>query len=266
MKMCDCFKVRDWHFIEQIVIMVMGRVGELTGLLLVLPWTKKRTIIEIRGEKNAVSRVISCSISRDQRRASPIHDCPRLLPCADRAWSSMISHVEQRSSRRESRGWFFFLSRVVLGQCVCVELPGLSLFQASWCLRALTYHLSLCQPAFISVFFVDGSGCNFSENQWPPKLLQQFLKANGWRERRSEAGKKKSQTPPAAGNWIRDPSKSGWCSYHWPTKTSGISSQLVWQFYPLCFHFTTWASSNAHWLTHFARGTRHSRHCSSRTA
>ena len=26
----------------------------------------------------------------------------------------MISHVEQRSSRRESRGWFFFLARVVL--------------------------------------------------------------------------------------------------------------------------------------------------------
>ena len=44
----------------------------------------------------------------------PISDCPRLLPCADRSWLSMISHVEQRSSRRESRGWFFFLSRVVL--------------------------------------------------------------------------------------------------------------------------------------------------------
>ena len=79
----------------------------------VLPWTKKRTIIEIRGEKNAVPRVISCSIRRDQRRANPVRDCPRLLPCADRAWSSMISHVKQRSSRRESRGWFFFLSREV---------------------------------------------------------------------------------------------------------------------------------------------------------
>ena len=31
----------------------------------------------------------------------------RTLPCTDRSWSS-ISHVEQRSSRRESRGWFFF--------------------------------------------------------------------------------------------------------------------------------------------------------------
>ena len=30
---------------------------------------KKRTILEIRGEKNAVPRVISCSITSDQRRA-----------------------------------------------------------------------------------------------------------------------------------------------------------------------------------------------------
>ena len=84
------------------------------SIYIVLPWPKKRTIIEIRGEKNAVPRVISCLIRRDQRRASSIRDCPRLLPCADRAWSSMISHVEQCYSRRESRGWFFFLSRIVL--------------------------------------------------------------------------------------------------------------------------------------------------------
>ena len=50
-----------------------------------LPWTKKRTIIEIRGEKNPVPRVISCSIRRNQCRASPIRDCPRRLPCAGRA-------------------------------------------------------------------------------------------------------------------------------------------------------------------------------------
>ena len=78
-----------------------------------LPWPKKRTIIEIRGEKNAVPRVISCSIRRDQRRAKVADSRGSDLPCADRAWSSMISHVEQRSSRRESRWWFFFLARVV---------------------------------------------------------------------------------------------------------------------------------------------------------
>ena len=78
------------------------------------PGQKKRTILEIRGEKNAVPRVISCSIGRDQRRAKVTDSRGSDLPCADRAWSSMISHVEQRSSRRESRWWFFFfLSRVV---------------------------------------------------------------------------------------------------------------------------------------------------------
>ena len=33
---------------------------------------KKRTILEIRGEKNAVPRVISCSITRDKRRAKVV--------------------------------------------------------------------------------------------------------------------------------------------------------------------------------------------------
>ena len=80
---------------------------------ILLPWPKKRTIFEIRGEKNAVPRVISCSISRDQRRAKVADSRGSDLPCADRAWSSMILHVEQRSSRRESRWWFFFLARVV---------------------------------------------------------------------------------------------------------------------------------------------------------
>ena len=69
---------------------------------------KKRTILEIHGEKNAVPRVISCSIRRDQRRAKVADSRGSDLPCADRAWSSMITHVEQRSSRRESRWWFFF--------------------------------------------------------------------------------------------------------------------------------------------------------------
>ena len=34
----------------------------------------------------------------------------------------MISHVEQRSSRRESRGWFFFLARVVHCVNLCLSL------------------------------------------------------------------------------------------------------------------------------------------------
>ena len=93
-RMCECECAVRAHVCVCVCVCVC---------VFVLPWPKKRTIIEIRGEKNAVPRVISCSIRRDQRRASPIRDCPRLLPCADRAQSSMISHVEQRSSRRESR-------------------------------------------------------------------------------------------------------------------------------------------------------------------
>ena len=75
---------------------------------------KKRTMLEIRGEKNAAPRVISCLIRRDQRRAKVADSRGLDFPCADCAWSSMISHVEQRSSRRESRWWFYFLSRVVV--------------------------------------------------------------------------------------------------------------------------------------------------------
>ena len=89
---------------------IISSIGVSADLL---PWPKKRTILEIRGEKNAVPRVISCSIRRDQRRAKVADSRGSDLPCADRAWSSMISHVEQRSSRRESRWWFFFLARVV---------------------------------------------------------------------------------------------------------------------------------------------------------
>ena len=49
------------------------------------PGQKKRTILEIRGEKNAVPRVISCSIRRDQRRAKVADSRGSDLPCADRA-------------------------------------------------------------------------------------------------------------------------------------------------------------------------------------
>ena len=50
---------------------------------IILPWPKKRTIFEIRGEKNAVPRVISCSraISAGQKSRTV---ADRTLPCADR--------------------------------------------------------------------------------------------------------------------------------------------------------------------------------------
>ena len=79
------------------------------------PGQKKRTILEISGEKNAVPCVISCSIRRDQRRAKVADS--RGSDLAQR-WSLVIEHDITRetlrhSSRLESRGWFFLLSRVV---------------------------------------------------------------------------------------------------------------------------------------------------------
>ena len=53
---------------------------------------KRTTITEIRGEKNAVR---SWDIMLNDARSTQgkvIRDCPRLLPCADSASSSMISH------------------------------------------------------------------------------------------------------------------------------------------------------------------------------
>ena len=50
---------------------------------------KKRTILEIRGEKNAVPRVISCSITSDQRRA---RSDPRLSATFALRLSRVIEH------------------------------------------------------------------------------------------------------------------------------------------------------------------------------
>ena len=69
---------------------------------------KKRTIPEIRGEKNAVP---SCDIMLDDARSAQGKSRGQsrmTLPCVivrHRAW---YLKIEQRSSRRESRGWFFF--------------------------------------------------------------------------------------------------------------------------------------------------------------
>ena len=79
-----------------------------------LPWTKKRTIPEIRGQKNAVP---SCDIMLDDARSAQGKSrrqsrmtLPELI-VRHRAW---YHKIEQRSSCRKSRGWFsFFLSRVV---------------------------------------------------------------------------------------------------------------------------------------------------------
>ena len=72
------------------------------------PGQKKKNHPRDSRLKNAVPRVKSCSIRRDRRRAKVTDSRGSDLPCADCAWSSMMSHVEQRSSRCESRWWFYF--------------------------------------------------------------------------------------------------------------------------------------------------------------
>ena len=75
------------------------------------PGQKKRTIVEIRGEKNAVPRVISCSIRRDQSTARVADSRGLDLPCADRAWYHTWNSVLVAANLDD--GSFFFLSRVV---------------------------------------------------------------------------------------------------------------------------------------------------------
>ena len=74
---------------------------------------KKRTILEIRGEKNAVPRVISCSITSDQARA---RSNPRLSATFALRWSRVIEHDITRGtvffSPRISK-MVLFLARVV---------------------------------------------------------------------------------------------------------------------------------------------------------
>ena len=62
----------------------------------------------------------------DQARSAQGKSDPRLSGISATfalRWSSMISHVEQRSSRRESWGWFFFLSRVVWQRWIMTWFP-----------------------------------------------------------------------------------------------------------------------------------------------
>ena len=105
---CESFLEWSWPFCSK-------RKNSVRRQFALLPWTKKKNHHQDSRRKERCS---TCDIMLDQARSaqgkSDPRDCPRLLPCADRAWWSMISHVEQCSSRRESRGWFFFcLSRVV---------------------------------------------------------------------------------------------------------------------------------------------------------
>ena len=90
-----------------------------------LPWPKKRTILEIRGEKNAVPRVISCSITSDQRRA---RSDPRLSATFALRWSRVIEHDITRGtaffSPRISKMVLFLARVVVCGSSLGLLLQG----------------------------------------------------------------------------------------------------------------------------------------------
>ena len=78
LRQCRLEGIKMCNFLSPLQVLIKG--------LKLLPWTKKRTIIEIRGEKNAVPRVISCSISAGQVRSATVRDfCPALI-APDRAW------------------------------------------------------------------------------------------------------------------------------------------------------------------------------------
>ena len=114
-------------------------------------------------------RCSTCDIMLDHARSAQGKSrgwpCPALI-AHDQAWCHKI---EQRSSRRESRGWFFFLSRVVVryseffGQ-VCLSDTWLSLHKKlrlvncqlvslDWCISQLRISVehssSLAEAAFV---------------------------------------------------------------------------------------------------------------------
>ena len=91
---------------------------------------KERNIPEVRGEKKTVR---SCDILLDHERSAQERssgDYPRLLPCADRAWSTMISHDGTVFFSPRISGWFFFF----------VQGSSSTLFNTKNCLGQLIAH------------------------------------------------------------------------------------------------------------------------------
>ena len=101
------------------------RLELISDVSVVLPWTKKKepSSSEIRGEKNAVPRVISGSIMLAQAQSAQGKSDPPLSATFALRWSHLIEHDTSITrgtltaffSPRISRMvlFFFFLSRVV---------------------------------------------------------------------------------------------------------------------------------------------------------
>ena len=78
--------------------------SEQQGIYL-LPWTKKKNHHQ---DSLREERCSTCDIMLDQARSAQGKSRGQSRIGLALRWSRMISHVEQRSSRRESRWWFFF--------------------------------------------------------------------------------------------------------------------------------------------------------------
>ena len=114
----------------------------------------------------------------------------RTLPCADRLWSSMISHVEQRSSRRKSQGWFFFLARVVRYFASVLKLAAAVARRivTCTCVRLLPpfFHC----PLIASGHVMQGAGVPSIKDQlgiWERDLLWVWSHRKFWKKRDASA-------------------------------------------------------------------------------
>ena len=139
---------------------------------------KKRTILEIRGEKNVVPRVISCSITSDQHWArSDLRLCPTLI-ALDRAWYHTWNSFLLAASLED--GSFFFAPGP--GSKTGRELNCTSLV-----LRKSNYHTTIYHHQWSKIELL--SLTPLKENCTPkPKSsnLKDFFSRIPWRRSRSK--------------------------------------------------------------------------------
>ena len=128
-------------------------------------------------------------MTHDQRRAKPsatVRDfCPPLI-VRHRAW---YHTMEQRSSRRESQGWFFFLARVVHSllmhpkkRAACSWLRRkdneMSLKTSFFCPLAIDLDLTTCSSSFSSARLSSYWRCCASRVEMPDMVIQRCMQVS----------------------------------------------------------------------------------------
>ena len=114
---------------------------------IILPWTKKRTILEIRGEKNAVPRVISCSITCDKRRAK----------VADSRGSDLAQRRSLVIEHDITRGTAFFSPRI--SRMVLFFVQGSTLESGTTEFEVTCFWKTHLWQKFINTLWVYGDHC-----------------------------------------------------------------------------------------------------------